>query len=127
MPREAVDSMPQEILHQQCIRLVLVASNRQLRRLVEPGREVCHPEAALYLEVSDTCPFYHLEWDTGGEGVVMGITSKIPHNGPRDSYITAAIGGADGTQHAVIASVQESRERKGRLTAKQPIAVTPGD
>ncbi|CAM9155612.1 unnamed protein product, partial [Sphacelaria rigidula] len=30
-------------------------------------------------------------------------------------------------QHAVIASVQEGRERKGRLAAKQPIAVTPGD
>ncbi|CAN0009636.1 unnamed protein product [Sphacelaria rigidula] len=126
-PREAVDSIPQEILDQQCIRLVLVASNRQLRRLVKSGREACQPDAALYLEVSNTCPFYQLEWDTGWEGVVMGIRSKIPHNGPKDSYITAAIGGADGTQHAEIASVQESRERKGRLTAKQPIAITLGD
>ncbi|CAM9558387.1 unnamed protein product, partial [Sphacelaria rigidula] len=67
-PREAMYSIPQEILHQQCTRMVLVASNRQLGRLVEPGREACQPEAALYLKIADTCPFYHLEWDTGGEG-----------------------------------------------------------
>ncbi|CAM9286968.1 unnamed protein product, partial [Sphacelaria rigidula] len=52
-PREAVYSIPQEILDQQCTRMVLIASNRQIRRLVEPGREACQPEAALYLEVSD--------------------------------------------------------------------------
>lgn len=105
---EALKSIPQNVIDERFIRLVLVVSTRQLKCMLDPGREACRSEATPYLEVVDTCPLYYLAWAAKRARGTMQIKSNIPHNGPRDFLIAAATGRENGKKHAVIASVPGS-------------------
>lgn len=126
-PQEALESIPQDDVDNRRIRLVLAASTRQLRRMLLPGKEACQVDAALYLEVADSCPFYHLTWEEDEGAGAIDITSNIPHTGSRDVMVAAALGSSDGREHALVASVPQSRKNRGMSGARQPIVVSPGD
>ncbi|CAM9899114.1 unnamed protein product, partial [Choristocarpus tenellus] len=51
---EAFSSISPEDQEEQYIRLLHVANNRQLKRMLSPGMEVCGPGAELYLRVAAT-------------------------------------------------------------------------
>ncbi|CAM9764866.1 unnamed protein product, partial [Sphacelaria rigidula] len=64
-PEEAVESLTDEEAEHQYVRLVLVATNRQLSWTLARGKELCRPRAALYMRLDRTCPLYHLSWEEG--------------------------------------------------------------
>lgn len=62
-PDEALQSLSEEEKREQYIRLVKIASNRQLKATLIPSKELCQLTASLYLRLDNTCPFYHITWE----------------------------------------------------------------
>lgn len=57
-PADALKSLSAEEKEDQYVRLIQIASNRQLKLMLKPGCELCRPQAALFLRVGDTCAAY---------------------------------------------------------------------
>ena len=55
---DAFRSLTSEEQEDKSIRLLHVATNTQLKRMLQNGKEVCPPGAELYLRVAPTCPLY---------------------------------------------------------------------
>ncbi|CAN0060389.1 unnamed protein product, partial [Choristocarpus tenellus] len=84
---EAFRSISLEDREKQCIRLLHVANNRQLKRMLSPGMEVCGPRAELYLRVAATCPLYYMRWTKKGDNANIEFSSKVPQSGSRDQVL----------------------------------------
>ena len=84
---QAVDSVAEDDVANQCVRLVLIADTRQLRSMLETGTELCKPKAALYLRVSVMCPLYWVNWENGKETADLDLVSDIPQFGTRDTFL----------------------------------------
>lgn len=126
-PDEALASLSEEEKEEQYVRLVLVATNRQLTQTLAPGKELCRPRAALYMRVSNTCPFYYLPWLEDHKDVDMDIISSVPHKASRNSMLNAVKGSRDGGQHALRASVRKRRRSSNHRNAKtRALYVYPG-
>lgn len=128
-PYDAKDTLSKGELADQAFRLVLVATNRQLRCMLDPQKETCCSEAALYMRVAATCPFYWLGWDTiiADDSDAFEIVSNIPREGTRTSLLDAVRGSADGATHALHASV---RKRSSDTTARRegyPVTISPSN
>lgn len=127
-PKDALDSLSAEEKDEQFIRLVLVATTRQLTPMLSTGKELCRPRAALYLRVASTCPLYYLSWDEFGVDPPLSIVSRVPRRATRQAMLDAVKGSADGSEHAVTASVSNKhRSNSSRTAAKRPLSVHPGD
>lgn len=71
-------------------RVLHVANNEQLRRLLLVGTEVCSSKAELYLLVDPTCPIYWAmgQAESSDYSNQMEITSRLPIRGTRDSMLS---------------------------------------
>ena len=67
----------------QYVRLLHVANNVQLKRMLVPGKEVYGPGAELYLRVAPTCPLYYMRWTDDVNQAIIEFTSKVPQSGSR--------------------------------------------
>ncbi|CAN0095570.1 unnamed protein product, partial [Sphacelaria rigidula] len=109
-PQVALESLAQPVLGEQHVPLVSAASTKQLRRMLDPGREAYQLDAALYLEVTGTCSFFYLTQKA--DGVVVDMRETIDYTTQekkRRELLAAALGSNDGNQHAVTGRVPESR------------------
>ena len=84
---QAVDSVAEDDVANQCVRLVLIADTRQLRSMLETGTELCKPKAALYLRVSMMCPLYWLNWEDDKKTADLDLVFDIPQFGTRDTFL----------------------------------------
>ena len=84
---QAVDSVAEDDVANQCVRLVLIADTRQLRSMLETGTELCKPKAALYLRLSMMCPLYWVNWEDDKETADLDLVSDIPQFGTRDTFL----------------------------------------
>ena len=84
---QAVDSVAEDDVANQCVRLVLIANTRQLRSMLETGTDLCKPKAALYLRVSMMCPLYWVSWEDGKETADLDLVSDIPQFETRDTFL----------------------------------------
>lgn len=57
-PKAAIESLDQDDVDEEYVRLLRIATNAQLQIMLEPGTERCTPEAALYLRVDKSCPIF---------------------------------------------------------------------
>lgn len=73
----------------QHVRLLHVANNVQLKRMLLPGREICGPGAELYLRVAPTCPLYYTRWTTEVDQATIEFTPKVPQSGSRAEVLRA--------------------------------------
>ncbi|CAM9163771.1 unnamed protein product [Scytosiphon promiscuus] len=80
---DAFGSLSVEERQDRCIRLLRVANNFQLKRMLIPGAEECAPSAELYLRVAATCPLYHMRWTKDVDRANIKFTSKVPRGGSR--------------------------------------------
>lgn len=71
------------------LRLLRIATNRQLKLMLDQSRETCRPEAALYLRISTTCPLYYAAWDEDEDDADVEIVSAIPQRGSRNDLLEA--------------------------------------
>ena len=84
---QAVDSIAEDDVANQCVRLVFIAGTRQLRSMLETETELCKPKAALYLRVSMMCPLYWVNWEDDKETADLDMVSDIPQFGTRDTFL----------------------------------------
>ena len=129
-PSEAINSLSDDE-REEHIRLILVAGTRQLRAMLEPGREVCHHQAALYLRVSETCPLYYLAWERGSaETSEMSIVSRVPQRGKRKAMFDS-LKNINSERYAVVGLVsstfQKRTRRNRRLATEGSLRINPGD
>lgn len=82
-PHAAKESLPQECLDEEYVRVLRIATNAQLQLMLEPGTERCTTEAALYLKVDMTCPIYWARWNSTKSKADLDISCDIPQRGSR--------------------------------------------
>ncbi|CAB1104236.1 unnamed protein product [Ectocarpus sp. CCAP 1310/34] len=80
---EAFRSLSLDEREDQRVRLLHVANNVQLKRMLVPGKEGCGPGAELYLRVAPTCPLYYMRWTNDVKQATVEFTSKVPQSGSR--------------------------------------------
>ncbi|CAB1111525.1 unnamed protein product [Ectocarpus sp. CCAP 1310/34] len=83
---EAFHSLSVDKRQDQRVRLLHVANNVQLKRMLVPGKEVCGPGAELYLRVAPTCPLYYTRWTNDVKQATVEFTSKVPQSGSRAEF-----------------------------------------
>jgi len=86
-PELALPSIDSDSVALQNVRLVQVATNRQLRLMLETDTELCRPNSALYLRVSKMCPLFWVDWSDDKEKADLDILSEIPQTGARESVL----------------------------------------
>lgn len=86
-PEDALGTLTDGDVNVRYVRMVMVATNQQLRRVLEPGQELCHPDAAPYLRAHLTCPLYYLRWEETKHGLNMEIVPPLPQSGTRQAMI----------------------------------------
>lgn len=84
---QALASLEPDDVDMQCVRLVQVAANKQLKVMLETGSEVCRPKAALYLRLSKLCPLYWVTWSSVKDDADLDLVSDIPQFGNRDQFL----------------------------------------
>ena len=86
---KAYQDLPEQHQSDDRVRLILAASNRQLKAMLTVGKEViCSPNAQLYLEVAPTCPMYYARRTPTAELSCMEITSNVPVDGNREDVMS---------------------------------------
>ena len=93
----ALSSLNTEDVDEKNVRLLKVANNNQLRIMLEPGKEMCHPNAALFLRVASTCPLYWMKWYDEKEEADLDILCDIPQRGTRTKLLEKINFAQDGT------------------------------
>ena len=111
-PEDAVGALMDDEVKGRYVRLVKVATNQELRRLLEPGQELCRPDAALYLRVDVTCPLYFLRWEETEPEFVMEIVPLLPQSGTRQTMIDILNPDPDGRSHPVVGRVGTRRKTR---------------
>ena len=110
----------------QRVRMVRVADNKQLCKLIEPGVELCGPHAELYLRVAPTCPAYYAMWDSDASTAHMEVASKLPNSGSRQGLLANFL--ADGTSQTCPIRLRVRRSiRASKTTDSSVILVDPGN
>lgn len=127
---DAIESLSYDDKATQCVRLIRIASNRQLSNMLLKGKEVCQPHAALYMRVAETCPLHWVSWDRNPtKGGTIEIIIGIPQKGARDETLASLTASDDGRLYPVAARVTRksgAQESGGRPAADQPLVVLPG-
>ena len=122
---DALRSLTVEEQDEQCIRLLHVANNVQLRRMLLPGKEVCQPGAELYLRVAATCPLYYMHWTEDAEKANIEITSQVPQRGSRSDILRlfSQAGAGEAFVTPVTGRVFKHRSKN---YLRSPFSVLPG-
>lgn len=126
--KQAVKSLSTEEVEEQRVRLIQIADTQQLRRMLDVRNELCAPEAALYLEVADTCALYWTVWDNDKDKADMHIACDIPQSGTRSTMLEAVRGSGTGVG-AITARCTSNDDGIGNYwnyTRKGPICVHGG-
>ena len=71
------------------MRLLHVANNQQVKRILLPGKEVCGPGAELYLHLANTCPLFYTRWAKEADDAHFELTCGIPQSGSRADLLRA--------------------------------------
>ena len=86
---EAINSLSAKEKEEQLVSLILVAGNRQLKAILDPGREICRPQAALYLRIAESCPMYYITWERDGVEGGIEVVSRLHQKGKREEMLDA--------------------------------------
>ncbi|CAB1109996.1 unnamed protein product [Ectocarpus sp. CCAP 1310/34] len=121
---EAFRSLSVDEREDQRVRLLHVANNVQLKRMLVPGKEVCGPGAELYLRVAPTCPLYYMRWTNDVKQATVEFTSKVPQSGSR-AEVLGPFSQVEGQAFAtpVIGRVFRARSK---TDPRSPLNVLPG-
>ena len=126
-PSDAVSVLSDDEKEEQFVRLIMVADNTQLTNMLEQGKEVCLPDAALYMRVDKTCPLYWVTWEVDREtDAIEIIVPKLPQKASRETILKILTGSIHGTQHPVVGRVSQRRRDRGRDAAGNALIVSPG-
>ena len=92
-PSDAVSALSDDEKEEQFVRLIMVADNTQLTNMLEQGKEVCLPDAALYMRVDKTCPLYWVTWEVDREAdAIEIIVPKLPQKASRETILKILTG-----------------------------------
>ncbi|CAB1116942.1 unnamed protein product [Ectocarpus sp. CCAP 1310/34] len=100
-PQAAKDSLTQEEVDEEYVRLLRIATNAQLQLMLEPGTERCTPEAALYLRVAATCPVFWVRWESKTKAD-LDISCDIPQRGLRANILASFSSSGDGSSGGAV-------------------------
>lgn len=95
-PEEAIESLSNDCVDEQLVRLLMIADNAQLRLMLEAGVELCSAGASLYLRVDPSCPIYWMRWDPVKTNADLDISCAIPHRGSRETMLNQVATNPDG-------------------------------
>ena len=124
-PQDAIASLSEEEKRDQFVRLIRVANNRQLKTLLEAGKELCAPKAELYIRVSSTCPLYWITWEMDCHADGIEIVSQFPGRATRSTMLHL-LSGVNADNHPVVGRVCKRRKDRGVAAAVKPLVVAPG-
>lgn len=91
-PRDARKALTGEGAEYTYVRLIQLASNRQLKHIMLARKEVCGSNAAFYMRVADTYPASWLTWDTNKAKANVDLVCGIPQSGARDMLLDSVRG-----------------------------------
>ncbi|CAB1111515.1 unnamed protein product [Ectocarpus sp. CCAP 1310/34] len=100
-PQAAKDSLTQEEVDEEYVRLLRIATNAQLQLMLEPGTERCTPEAALYLRVAATCPVFWVRSESKTKAD-LDISCDIPQRGLRANILETVSSSGDGSSGSAV-------------------------
>ncbi|CAB1112254.1 unnamed protein product [Ectocarpus sp. CCAP 1310/34] len=100
-PQAAKDSLTQEEVDEEYVRLLRIAANAQLQLMLEPGTERCTPEAALYLRVAATCPVFWVRSESKTKAD-LDISCDIPQRGLRANILETFSSSGDGSSGGAV-------------------------
>ena len=129
-PKDALKSLSVDEREDQLVRLIQIADNKQLKAMLEVGKELCQPKAALYLRVAESCPFYYMTWEEGKPRDEMKIHVSIPKaSSGRQSLLQAFENSKDGTKHPVCAKVGRGRRSSNakEASSRRPLHISPDE
>ena len=123
---------------QDFVRLVMLADNKRLRKLLDPETEVCGPRICLFMRVSPMCPVYYARWHKNRDETNMEIVDELPWSASRETILAKAWPRSreDGTDvSAAVPAICKiwldrravSASRRGASAKPQAILVHPGD
>ncbi|CAB1104353.1 unnamed protein product [Ectocarpus sp. CCAP 1310/34] len=87
-------------------------------------KEVCGPDAELYLRLSSTCPLYYMRWTQEIEEANIEFVSKVPQTGGR-AEILGPFTQADGKPFTTPVTGRVCRPRS-KIDPRSPFSVLPG-
>ena len=88
-PAEAVRGLSTLDKKERRIRLIRIATNEQLHMMLDRRRELCRPDASLYLEISASCPLYYAPWDDCEHNADVELVNALPRRGSNKSLLEA--------------------------------------
>ena len=109
----------------QFVRLVLVADYHLLKRMCVPTQEgLRSTKAALYIEVSPTCPAFYALWDETTADTAYELCSNLQRSWKRDALVKSFQDGAGGI--AAPLKLQLCKAFQGSSGDGSMIKVNPG-
>ena len=127
-PSDAVSALSDDEKEEQFVRLIMVVDNTQLTNMLEQGKEVCLPDAALYMRVHKICPLHWVTWEVDREAdAIEVIVPKLPQKASRERILKILTGSIHGAQHTVVGWVCQRRRDRGRDAAGNALIVSPGE
>lgn len=125
-PQDALASLSHNELENQLVRLIYIASNHQLRQMLEPGKELCHDKSALYLRVGESNPFYCMSWETDLNKADMDIICFIPRSATLSAMLETVRGNESGDV-AVVARLARKQKDHQKHPTRRNLYIFPGD
>lgn len=125
-PQDAVASLSDSEIKDQLVRLIYLASNHQLRQMLEPGKELCHEQSALYMRVAKCSPLHCMPWETETEKADVDIVRFIPRTGTRSTMLEIVRGSGSGYVVAVARLTRRQKEHQ-KHPARRSLYVFSGD
>ena len=122
---DALRSLSAEDQNEQCVRLLHVANNVQLKRMLLPGKEVCQPGAELYLRVAAACPLYYMRWTEDAEKANIEFTSNVSQRGSRSDILRPFIQAGAGEAFVTPVTARVFKHRS-KNDLRSPFRVLPG-
>jgi hypothetical protein len=117
-PGAAKDSLDQDAVDEEFVRLLRIASTAQLQIMLEPGTERCTPEAALYLRVDPTCPVFWARYNSKKKEADLDVCCDIPQRGDRAKIVAKVVFCEDGSGGVKVRHVRNKPNATSVHTVK---------